>query len=62
MEINEIIKKIEIAIDFLFSNDLYLLERGLNERSISSKLANYLQLLFFGYNVDCEYNGDADKV
>jgi hypothetical protein len=61
MRINEILEKFDIALNALFSNDLFLLERSISERSISYKLAEYLQPLFIGYNVDCEYNGDVDK-
>lgn len=57
----EILSKIDLAVQTLFSNDSYLLERRLNERSIAFKLAEYLQPLFNGYNVDSEYNGDAGK-
>lgn len=57
----EILQKLDLAIETLFSNDRYLLERELNERSIAFKLGEYLQPLFNGYNVDCEYNGDAGK-
>jgi hypothetical protein len=60
MEQGEIIHKINIAVDILFSNDSWLLEKDLNERSISHKLAMYLQELFLKYNVDCEYNGNVD--
>ena len=52
-------EKIRIAIDALFSNDAWLLENDLCERSITHKLAEYMQPLFLKYNVDCEYNGDA---
>jgi hypothetical protein len=61
MEIEEIYYKLEIAIESLFSNDNWLLEKDLSERSISHKLAEYLQPLFLDYNVDCEYNGDIDR-
>ncbi len=61
MEIEEIYDKLEIAIESLFSNDNWLLEKDLSERSISHKLAEYLQPLFLDYNVDCEYNGDIDR-
>lgn len=57
----EILNKIDLAVQTLFSNDSYLLEKRLNERSIAFKLAEYLQPLFNGYNVDSEYNGDAGK-
>ena len=58
----EILRKIDLAVQTLFSNDSYLLERKLNERTIAFKLAEYLQPLFNGYNVDSEYNGDAEKI
>ena len=61
MDIEEIYEKLEIAIETLFSNDNWLLEQDLSERSISHKLAEYLQPLFLDYNVDCEYNGDIDR-
>lgn len=61
MNTTEILTKIDLAISTLISNDLYLLERELSEKSISFKLAEYLQPLFNGYNIDCEYNGDYDK-
>lgn len=62
MTATEILSKVDLAVQTLFSNDSYLLERKLNERSIAFKLAEYLQPLFNGYNVDSEYNGDAEKM
>ncbi|MBP6731086.1 MAG: hypothetical protein KA149_03450 [Chitinophagales bacterium] len=61
MDNSTIIEKIEIAIDALLSNDSWLLEKDLSERSITHKLAEYIQPLFLDHNVDCEYNGDADR-
>ena len=55
-EHDEIKKKVNIAIDILFKNDSFLLENNVNERSISHKLAEYLQILFPEWHVDCEYN------
>ncbi len=52
----EIKRKLEISVGMLFKNDAFLVENVVNERSISHKLAEYLQLLFPDYNVDCEYN------
>lgn len=52
----EIKKKVEIAIKTLFEKDSFLLENKANERSVSCKLAEYLQSQFSEYNVDCEYN------
>jgi|SRR5579859_202707 len=58
----EIIDKIKVAINVLFSNDAWLLHNDLSEKSITHKLAEYLQPLFLDYNVDCEYNGNVDRV
>src|SRR5450756_2575994 len=44
------------AVNFLIKNDAFLLEYAANERSITHKLAEYLQQRFLSYNVDCEYN------
>lgn len=53
----EIQQKIKNAIERLFIRDHYLLEHNVNERSISHKLALYLQVEFGeAWNVDCEYN------
>jgi len=59
----EIEQKLSKAIDSLLKHDGFLLENNVNERSISHKLAEYLQKQFQGWNVDCEYNrkGEATK-
>ena len=58
----------KIPIDFERKNDLikaikefllreeFILENDLNERTLSHKLAEYLQKYFSDFNVDCEYN------
>ena len=53
---SEIKKRVEIALGMLLKNDVFLLKHDVNERSISHKLAEYLQQLFPDYHVDCEYN------
>lgn len=52
----EICQKVNVATGILFKNDIFLLEEGVHERSISHKLAEYLQTQFPDWNVDCEYN------
>lgn len=50
---------IEQALDALLvfvEAEATLLEVGVNERSITHKMAEYLQQVFPGWNVDCEYN------
>jgi hypothetical protein len=45
----------------LSKNDFQLIAHNLNERTITHKLAEYLQALFSEYHVDCEYNRDVDQ-
>lgn len=47
------------AIDRLFERDSFLLQSNANERSISHKLAKYLQMELDCWHVDCEYNRDG---
>lgn len=55
---DEIQKKVKKSLKVLFKKDRYLLENNVNERSISHKLAIYLQEEFKYWDVDCEYNRD----
>jgi len=48
--------KIEDGLYTLLKKDGYLLKNSVNERSITHKLAEYYQVLFPEWNVDCEYN------
>lgn len=61
MEVLEIKKRLEIALDILYEKDCYLLLHKVHERSITHKLANYLHLLFPEYDVDCEYDFDIEN-
>ena len=49
------------ALAKLVAQDAYLLANDLNERTITHKLAEYLQPLFPDRNVDCEYNRDGHE-
>ncbi len=53
-------ENVKAAIKALFQRDAYLLQKDVNERSISHKLASYLQEAFNDWDVDCEYNRDHD--
>lgn len=54
--------KIQAALGRLIKEDIYLLEVDINERSLTHRLAIYLEKLFPDYHVDCEYNRDgSDK-
>jgi hypothetical protein len=39
----------------------FILKENLNERTISHKLAEYLEMVFPNYDVDCEYNKMPDE-
>lgn len=49
-------KKVLAAVEKLLEQDAFLLEHNVNERSISHRLAIYLQEQFDELHVDCEYN------
>ena len=52
----EIEEKVNLALDTFYEKDKYFIDNDLHERSMTHKLANYLEKLFNGYDVDCEYN------
>ena len=53
----EVVKhKVKKAIRKLRNQDSFLIDADTNERTISHKLAEYLQEEFPKLNVDCEYN------
>ncbi|WP_048190506.1 hypothetical protein [Methanobacterium sp. SMA-27] len=53
---SEIKNKVEKSIRLLLKYDDFLLYSDAHERSITHKLAEYLQSEFVEWNVDCEYN------
>lgn len=55
-EFNDIKRKVKSSINKLKEYDSFLLKENVNERSITHKLAEYLQQEFKDWNVDCEYN------
>lgn len=61
MSDEEIIKVLNLGLKILLSEDKWLLENNISERSISHKLAEHLQGLFKAFNVDCEYNGSVGQ-
>lgn len=54
--------KIQHAIDSLLTNDSILLENDTAERTITARLACYIQEQFHEWNVDCEYNRNHHDV
>lgn len=62
MKLQQIQRRLNIAIEQLRVNDNYLLVNDVNERSITHKLALYLDQTFGKkYDVDCEYNKNIDS-
>ena len=59
---NDVKWKLNSAIERLIENDRYLLETDVNERSISHRLALYLQEAFPDWDVDCEYNRNLKNI
>lgn len=55
-------RKICEALHSLLRADIELLIRDVNEKTITGRLADYLQLQFPEWNVDCEYNRDGHDV
>ncbi|MBA7694558.1 hypothetical protein ES703_103169 [subsurface metagenome] len=60
MEIDDVKEKVEYGMRLLRDNDQDLFAVNVNERTITHKLAEYLQNQFKDYNVDCEYNRYED--
>jgi hypothetical protein len=59
----DIRKVLEEALEQLKDQDSYLFNVGANERSLTHKLAEYLQArLPVGWNVDCEYNRNQEDI
>lgn len=62
MNQEEILQKLDNAIQNLMKYDRDLLIRDVNERSITHRLAMYLQSEFPKKHVDCEFNRDHEGV
>ncbi len=60
MVFKKVKNKLEIALNVLRANDRFLLQYNVSERSIAHKFAQYLTILFPGYDVDCEYNRNVE--
>lgn len=56
----DVVEAVKSCVSQLINNDFFLLKSDLNERTITSQLARYLQINFSGWHVDCEYNRDHD--
>lgn len=62
MSFDELKSAIGMAIEKLKAEDKYLLDVVVSERSLTHRLAVYLEQLpvFSGWNIDCEYNRNGD--
>ena len=58
---NEVVERVNAALAVFLERDIYLLEHDVNERTITHKLAEYLQDEFEYWNVDCEYNRNGHE-
>lgn len=47
------------AVQTLLDRDAYLLWADVNERTVTHRLAVYIEQAFPGWDVDCEYNRDG---
>ena len=56
MNFEDVRQRVEAALKKLRKQDSFLIDANTNERTISHKLAEYLQEVFPDWNVDCEYN------
>jgi hypothetical protein len=59
-DVQSVLERMNDALASLVQEDRYLLENDVNERSISHRLALYLQRDFPMHDVDCEFNRDHD--
>lgn len=61
MDLSDVERRLRSAYGKLLQEDRVLLELDANERSITHKLAEYIQEEFVGWHVDCEYNRDGHR-
>ena len=55
-DITEIQRRVFLAIEDLSTHDYYLFEMGAGERAIAHRFAVWLEKVFPGWHVDCEYD------
>jgi hypothetical protein len=53
-------QKIDKAIAYVMERDRELIEDGPSERAVAHRLAVYLEWLFEGWHIDCEFNRQGD--
>lgn len=62
MSFDKVKEKVFSAVAYLLQNDSDLLYNDVNERSVSHKLAEFLQQQFSEWHVDCEYNRKMGEI
>ena len=50
------LRRTELAVRAFYENDIKLIELEVHERTIAHRFAIYLEDMFRGWNIDCEYN------
>ena len=50
------------AFRCFYPNNVYLVHKNAHERSMTFRLGRYLQQIFLGWNVDCEYNKNCETI
>lgn len=58
----EILEKLKSGVNEVIKKDGFLFKIGVNERSISHKLACYLEKYFPDWDIDVEYNRDETEI
>ena len=53
---DEVKRAVNEALRRFYLNDRYLIDKDVNERSLTFRLGFYLQQIFSGWDVDCEFN------
>lgn len=54
-------RRVNQSLAHLLERDLFLLQQNAHERTITHRLAIYLEDAFPGWHVDCEYNRQSDQ-
>ena len=62
MKPGEFLTNMEIAIAETYRNDRDLIGLRVNERALAHRFALYMEPLFKGWNIDCEYNRYGDEL
>ncbi|MHB8568093.1 MAG: hypothetical protein ACYC7D_15930 [Nitrososphaerales archaeon] len=62
MELPDFVRATETAIRNVYKNDIDLIGLKVNERAIAHRFAVYLETLFTGNNIDCEYNRYGEEL